>query len=402
MNTENKNVPVLRFPEFKEEWKEFRLSEALTKYSENNRDEEFSIDEILSLSSHHGIVSRKELLEDTYSNVNHFNYKKTRLNDLVYGKSISASYPFGLFKVNDYKDGLLSTLYFTFKVKESAYPKFLDCYFSHLNRANNYLRKFVLVGDRYITADADFLLSGRIHLPILLEQKKIATFLTTIDEKIQQLAKKKDLLEQYKKGMIQKIFNQEIRFKDDKGNSFADWKVEKLRKILIEYRENSTKNNQHIVLTSSNKGLMKQSEYYGENRITEKDNLGFNIIPNGYITYRSRSDNRKFTFNINNLGITGIISTYYPVFTTNVGSNKFLIEYLNFKQHYIGKYSVGTSQTVLSLNELKNIKLPIPSEPEQKKIADFLSAIDDKINLVNQQLENTKEYKKGLLQQMFI
>ena len=164
--------PVLRFPEFKEDWKEYKLSQFLTRYSENNKDEEFSIDEILSLSSHYGIVSRKELLEDTYSNVNHLSCKKTRLNDLVYGKSISASYPYGLFKVNDYKDGLLSTLYYTFKVKEFVFPKFLDCYFCHLNRANNFLKKYVLVGDRYITADADYLLSGKIYLPTQKEEQK--------------------------------------------------------------------------------------------------------------------------------------------------------------------------------------------------------------------------------------
>ena len=124
-----KNIPELRFPNFDEDWRQFRLSDFLIRYSETNRDEEFGLDDILSLSLHHGVVSRKQLLEDTYNNVNHFNYKKTRLNDFVYGKSISASYPFGLFKVNDYKDGLLSTLYFTFKVKDFVHPKFLDCYF---------------------------------------------------------------------------------------------------------------------------------------------------------------------------------------------------------------------------------------------------------------------------------
>ena len=122
-NTNTK--PFLRFPEFREDWKEFRLSNFLTRYSETNKDEEFSLDEILSLSSHHGVVSRKELLEETYSKVNHLNYKKTRLNDLVYGKSISASYPYGLFKVNDFKDGLLSTLYYTFKVKENVFQSLL-------------------------------------------------------------------------------------------------------------------------------------------------------------------------------------------------------------------------------------------------------------------------------------
>lgn len=185
ITTQSQKTPRLRFPEFKEEWKTYKLSEFLKKYSENNKDEEFGLDEILSLSSHYGIVNRKELLEDTYSNVNHLNYKKTRLNDLVYGKSISANYPFGLFKVNDYKDGLLSTLYFTFKVSKNVYPKFLDCYFSHTDRVNSFLKKYVLVGDRYITVDPDYLLTGKINLPTLPEQQKIVDFIKLVDQRIE-------------------------------------------------------------------------------------------------------------------------------------------------------------------------------------------------------------------------
>jgi len=105
---------------------------------------------------------------------------------------------------------------------------------------------------------------------------------------------------------------------------------------------------------------------------------------------------------MNNLGITGIISIYYPVFTMDNGDTRFLAEYLNFhKQEYI-KYAVGTSQLVLSINELKNMKFHIPCSEEQTKIANFLSAIDQKIEKVAQQIEETKQWKKGLLQQMFV
>ncbi|HRD53703.1 MAG TPA: hypothetical protein PKY96_13760, partial [Flavobacteriales bacterium] len=84
------------------------------------------------------------------------------MNDFVYAKSISTTAPFGSFKANLCRDGLLSTLYFTFKVKDIADPRFLEYYFSDVTRANNYLRKVVLVGDRYITADSDYLLSGTV------------------------------------------------------------------------------------------------------------------------------------------------------------------------------------------------------------------------------------------------
>lgn len=240
------------------------------------------------------------------------------------------------------------------------------------------------------------------YLPSKQEQEKIASFLTSVDTKIEQLTRKKELLQQYKKGVMQKIFNQEVRFKADSGSEFPNWKKEKLNKYLVEYKNKSTFENEYPVLTSSNKGLMLQSDYFGENRLTERDNIGFNIVPCNFITYRSRSDNRSFTFNINELGYTGIISTYYPVFECKNADNRFVVTLLNKNKHLIGKYSVGTSQTVLSFNELKNIKMLIPSVQEQTKIANFLSSIDSKIEQVQKQLNSIKEFKKALLQQMFV
>src|SRR5690554_2701812 len=227
--------PVVRFSEFKDHYRNYRLSDLMSRYSEKNTDEEFGLDDILSLSSILGIVNRYDLLEETYSKVNHKNYIKTKLNDLVYGKSISANNPFGLFKANKFKNGLLSTLYYTFTVNEHAYPVYLDHYFSLHNRANNFLKQFVLVGDRYINADANFILSGRINIPSLPEQQKIASFLSKVDKKITLLTKKKELLEEYKKGITQKIFKQEIRFKiPNESGELADppkWEKRKLGEI---------------------------------------------------------------------------------------------------------------------------------------------------------------------------
>lgn len=238
-------------------------------------------------------------------------------------------------------------------------------------------------------------------IPKIEEQTKVASFLSTVDTKINQLTRKKELLEQYKKGVMQKIFSQELRFKTDDGSEFPEWEEKKFDAFIKEYKRKSTINNEYSVLTSSNKGLMLQSDYFGENRIVDRENVGFNVIPEGYITYRSRSDNRTFTFNINDVGFTGIISTYYPVFEFQQGNNKFFVELANYYQHIFGKYSVGTSQTVLSLNEIRNIKMKFPSQDEQIKIVNFLSAIDTKIDLATRQLDKAKNFKKALLQQMF-
>lgn len=166
-----------------------------------------------------------------------------------------------------------------------------------------------------------------------------------------------------------------LRFPEFRG--IGDWKSVKLSIVLEEYREKSTVQDQYEVLTSARRGLIRQKDYYGEGRITDRDNVGFNIIPPNYITYRSRADDRLFYFNENDLGITGIISTYYPVFRVVDGSNKFFIELLAHHRTTVGKHSVGTSQTVLSFPMLGRVKLSLPpTNLEQQKIAECLSSLD--------------------------
>ncbi|MCB0605078.1 MAG: restriction endonuclease subunit S [Ignavibacteriae bacterium] len=401
--------PVLRFPEFKEDWKEYRLSDFLTRYSETNKDEEFSLDEILSLSSHYGIVSRKELLEETYSNVNHLSYKKTRLNDLVYGKSISASYPYGLFKVNDFKDGLLSTLYYTFKVKENVLPKFIDCYFSHLNRANNFLKKYVLVGDRYITADADYLLSGQIYLPTQKEeQQKITDFLIQIDNRIAQLTEKKEHLKQYKKGITQKIFSQKLRFKDENGKEFPDWETKKLKDIFTR-KSNKNKGSliKNVLTNSATRGIISQGDYFDKDIANQNNLEGYYIVDVDDFVYNPRiSVSAPVGPLKRNHLVKGVMSPLYTVLKPKIGNLCFYEHYFQTSFWYkymrgIANYGVRHDRMNITNDDFEKLPLPFPKIKEQEKIATFLNEISQQISLVNEQLEETRTFKKGLLQKMF-
>jgi type I restriction enzyme S subunit len=190
-----------------------------------------------------------------------------------------------------------------------------------------------------------------------------------------------------------------LRFPEFRGA--GAWGICSLGEFIEEFREKSNFQDEYEVLTSARSGLVRQRDYYDNDRITERDNVGFNVIPPNYLTYRSRSDDRRFYFNENNLGITGIISTYYPVFLINCGSNKFFIELLSRHAELVGKHSVGTSQTVLSLNELRRIKLPIPKWSEQQEIANCLSSLDELITAQSQKIDALKTHKKGLMQQLF-
>ncbi len=383
MEKQNNKIPLVRFPEFKGEYAEHRLSELLTRHSKNNKDEEFGLDDILSLSSIYGIVDRKKLLGNTYDKVNHKNYIKTRLNDFVYGKSISASYPYGLFKVNNCKDGLLSTLYFTFKVYNNTIPTYLDIYFSYHNRANNFLKKYVLVGDRYITANANYILSGKIFIPQLKEQKKIAHFFKTLDQKINKLEEKKRLLESYKKGMMQKIFSQKLRFKNENGEEFEDWEVKKLGEVF-------------------SIGSGKDYKHLSKGRIPVYGSGGYMTSVNEYL-YDGESVciGRKGTID-KPAFFNGKFWTVDTLFYTHsfIRSIPKFIFYL-FLQINWKKYNEASGVPSLSKKTIESIIVELPPIAEQNKIANFLSKIDKKIENVNQQLAKTKQYKKGMLQRMF-
>lgn len=145
------------------------------------------------------------------------------------------------------------------------------------------------------------------------------------------------------------------------------WDQISLADCIVPYEEKTSVANQYPVLTSSRKGLMLQTDYYSNRQVTTEDNVGYNIIPFGYITFRSRSDDGRFKFNQNSIIDRGIISYFYPVFTFSDGvSCEFLLQLLN---HTIYKkmfpYAEGTAQQVLSLKKLGRFKYPVPQIHEQ-------------------------------------
>ncbi|MGJ3236300.1 MAG: restriction endonuclease subunit S [Marivirga sp.] len=399
MNKEEKMVPELRFKEFEEQWavRDFNsmVKKRKEKFDPKKTTEALPCIELESIQKEKGILLEVFNSEDQSSIKNKF-YK----GDVLLGKLRP--------KLKKYLianfDGVCSSEIWVLNGKNSTN----EFVYYLIQTYRFYKSTLVTSGSKMPRADWEYISTSTFSIPSLPEQQKIADFLSAVDQKIQQLQRKKELLAQYKKGMMQRLFPPgvgqapEIRFKDEQGNDFPEWEEKKLGDEITEFKKKSDKENQFPVLTSSNAGLLLQSEYYGENRLTYRSNLGFNIIPQEYITYRSRSDNRKFTFNLNSTGKTGIISTYYPVFKSISGNSYFIVSLLNFSQNHVGRHSVGTSQTVLSYNELKRIKFFIPTELEQQKIANFLSALDEKVTKVEQQIEQAQRFKKGLLQKMFV
>ncbi len=401
-----KRKPRLRFAKFEGGWVNLTLGDILSFKNGINADKErygrgVKFINVLDIINNHyitydNIVGSVEITEKE------FEKNQVTYGDILFQRSSETREEVG--QANVYLDNERDSVFGGFVIRGKKKADYQPIFMNYLLKTW-LARKEITTksgGSTRYNVGQDTLRAVVIYSPSLPEQKKIASFLSAVDKKIQQLTHKKELLEQYKKGVMQKLFSQEIRFKDESGEDYPDWEEKRLGKYIDEFREKSTSNNQFEVLTSSNKGLMKQNDYFGDNRLTERENIGFNIIPDGYLTYRSRSDNRKFSFNMNTLGFTGIISIYYPVFKIKDGASKFILELTNFYNHFIGRYSVGTSQTVLSLNDLRRIKFRLPCGKEQKKIAAFLEIIDKKIEKATSQITQTQQFKKGLLQQMFV
>lgn len=201
---------------------------------------------------------------------------------------------------------------------------------------------------------------------------------------------------------MEKSRKPKIRFKGYND----DWEQRKLGEYIIEYTEVTTVNNQYPPLTSSRKGIFLQKEYFAGNQIASCDNTGYNIVPYGYFTYRHMSDDEIFHFNINNIVENGIVSTLYPVFTTNEKlDSKYLQYQLNYGHEFL-RYAIlqkqGGSRTYMYLNKLRQLNLTIPnSVEEQGRISGFLSQIDHLITLHQRKLEKLMNVKKSMLEKMF-
>ncbi len=247
------------------------------------------------------------------------------------------------------------------------------------------------------------LLRFKLIIPKLPEQQKIASFFTAIDQKISQLKQKNTLLEQYKKGVMQKIFSQEIRFRDDNGQEFSRWeKKKKLREIATFYSGGTpaTTNKSYydgdIPFIKSGEISCDKTEQFISS--TGLKNSSAKLVEEGNILfalYGATSGEVAIS------KINGAINQ--AVLCIRSKENHFFIySYLRFKKGVIINTYLQGGQGNLSAEIVKSIEIGLPSKPEQTKIADFLSAIDDKINYTQTQIDKTKTWKKGLLQSMFI
>ncbi|WP_099188521.1 restriction endonuclease subunit S [Tepidibacter mesophilus] len=231
----------------------------------------------------------------------------------------------------------------------------------------------------------------KFYMPFKNEQKKIATFCSLIDKKIEKQQEKIKALQDYKKGMMQKIFSQEIRFKKENGEAYPEWEIKKLGSISSigtgsnDLQDKKDNGKYPFFVRSKNIERIDKYTFDGEAILIPGDgNVGriYHYI-NGKFAYHQR---------------------VYKISDFNNNMDGKYIYYF-MKQFFLKealKNSVKATVDSLRLPTLTNMEIQTPTMEEQEKIANCISKLDQKIEKEQEKLDLLKQYKKGVLQQMFV
>lgn len=250
------------------------------------------------------------------------------------------------------------------------------------------------------------ILSTKIPVASQEEQQKIADFLTAVDQRVQQLSQKQALLTCWKKGLMQQLFSQTLRFKDDQGNDFPDWEEKKLGEIGAIVGGGTP--------DSTNPELWKgHVQWFTPTEIRAKYSLGSkrtisakglkkcsaSILPIGTILFTSRATIAEVSIATQecttNQGFQSVVVNEQTI-------NEFIYYWIIQNKKAFLRKSQGSTFLEISGKEMRKMPIPMPHKDEQTKIANSLAAIDRKIDAVAEQIKQTQTFKQGLLQQMFV
>ena len=386
MQKEKQLIPELRFPEFEGKWVEEKLGNVAKvergKFTPRPRNNPIYYNGKIPFVQTSDVVNSKGKIKG---------FRQT-LNEK--GLKVSKLFPKGTILItvaaNIGYSGVLQI--------DMACPDSLVGIKTNKNISNYYLNyrlekeqskmEYLAIDGAQKNINLDFLKPYVFSFPQLPEQQKIASFLTDVDAKITKLTKKKTFLAQYKKGVMQKIFKQEIRFKDDEGNVFSDWQEKKLGEVAIKQSSNISANTieenvgEYKIYGAS--GFLKKIDFYRETEsyisiVKDGAGVGRTLLCDAYSS------------------VLGTLDIIKPKKDINLYFVYCLLNNLNFS-----KFITGSTIPHIYFKDYSTVKIKIPCLKEQTKIANFLSAIDLKIEALNTKIENSKTFKKGLLQQMFV
>jgi type I restriction enzyme S subunit len=404
MQTMSKAVPKLRFKEFDDSWRSKILGELIE--FKNGKGHEQSIDE----NGKYVVVNSKYV--STAGRVK--KYCNTQISPLFKGEivMVMSDVPMGKALAKCYLIDRDNTYTLNQRI----------CALKQKNVANEFLIYLVNRNEYYLSFDSgvgqtnlkkeDVLNCPLIVPPTITEQQKIASFLSAIDEKIQQLTRKKELLEQYKKGVMQQLFPTvggqapKLRFRDENGKAYPKWEKTKLGEVADVKRGAASQHLNYVSDETKGVRLLRINDF----------------LSDGAVYVENTEEMKRYTVKTNDLLIAGTGATAGIIFIVPEKFNNLSFSYnaprirvTNAHHTFIYYYLksdlilrqqkrlfVGNAQPFLDTDAMRGFKINLPSMEEQQKIASYLSSLDTKIESVATQIAQIQTFKKGLLQQMFV
>lgn len=398
------NEPKLRFKaddgsEFPE-WEEKYFSEIFEKTT--NKNTCYGTDKIISVANMYYKEDASVSNEDYLKTYNVMLY-----GDIAFEGHVNKEYSHGRFVLNDIGDGIVSHIFDVF------HPKNLSLY--SVGFWKEYIRHEPIMGRILVRCTksstmmrnlvAKEFLQELVPVPCFPEQQKIAEFLSTIDTVIAKQKETVSAWEERKKGVMQKLFSQEVRFKADDGSKFPEWEEKKIDDLF--YKVNERNNGQF----GKDKWISVAKMYYQDEDKVTSNNIDTRtyVMRVGDMSFEGHP-NKEFKYGrfvVNDIG-DGIISELFPIYRHKENYIlkywKYAIQVDSIMQKIYRKSitSSGASSNKLDDDDFKRQSILVPCLAEQRKIADCLSSFDEVIEKQKATLAAWEELKKGLLQQMFV
>ena len=378
-----RNVPKLRFKGYNYEWKKVKLKDICIDFIVPMRDKpkEFNGNipwcriEDIEGNYFNGTKSNQYVSQETIDKMN--------LKIIPTGSVIcSCSASLGTYAINTCPI-ITNQTFIGLVCSEKISNHFL------LNLMNTQTRKLKIIagGTTIPYISREKFEEYNIKIPSLPEQEKIASFLTLIDKKIEKQKELVELLKKYKRGLLSAIFSQKLRFKDDNGNNYPAWEEKRLENIL---KIKHGKSQKEIECNNGKYPILATGGEIGKTNSYLWDKPCVLIGRKGTIDKPQYMDTPFWTVDT---------LFYSEVFKENNAKYLYyLFNTINWK-----KYDESTGVPSLSAKTIERIKVTLSiNYSEQLAISKILSKFDDKIQQEEFILEKLQNYKKGLLQQMFI
>lgn len=405
-----RNVPKLRFKGFSDEWKKEKLDK-LGVFFKGNGISKADLSQQGKPCILYGELYTKysEVIDKVYSktNLNIKNPTLSKVNDVIIPSSGETSIDIATASCVQQNDILLGGDLNVFRPNKAN-----GIFISYqLNNAKRREIAKIAQGASVVHVYNEQLKKVKVKLPSLQEQERIANFLTKIDKIIEKQEEKVKNLEKYKKGMMQKIFSQEIRFKDENGNEYPEWEEKRLQDISFKITEkNKGFKIKNIISNSAKNGLISQRDFFDKDIANISNIDGYYVIQPGDFVYNPRKSYEAPYGPINSykLDSEGVVSPLYFCFRINGEVNKCYIEYY-FKSTKWYRYiymnsdqGVRHDRVSIKDSEMMKMNIKLPIMQEQNKIAKFLLGINNLLDKEKEKLQELKQWKKGLLQNMFV